>query len=279
MEAGRTARDVMDGWESGRSGTVVHADRIVHVEHVWSTAVSVTLTGTSGREADAQAAVETCRRLFAQVDETFSAFRPLSEVSRFRAGLLDASHHSAAFDEVMAECRRVRHATRGAFDPWAVLGGYDPSGYVKGWAAGRAADLLSAAGFADHLVNAGGDICARGDEVPGSGAGWPVGILNPHAPGEVVEVVRLTNQSMATSGRYERGDHVIDPRTGAPARGVDSATVVGPDPGFADACASAVLVDGSASIAWFAGLGPQWSFHLVVGQEAFCFGAAFEEQA
>ena len=89
----------------------------------------------------------------------------------------------------MAACRDLRAVTHGAFDPWAVPGGYDPSGYVKGWAAGRASARLASAGFGDHLINAGGDICASGDEEPGSGRGWPVGILNPHAPTEVIEVV------------------------------------------------------------------------------------------
>jgi thiamine biosynthesis lipoprotein len=170
----------------------------------------------------------------------------------------------------------LRQATRGAFDPWAVPGGFDPSGYVKGWAAGQASALLRDGGFADHLVNAGGDICAAGDELPGSGTGWPVGILNPHAPGEVVEAVTLSNAAMATSGRYERGEHIIDPSTGMPALDVDSATVVGPDAGTADALASAAVVHGVASMEWFVGLGSEWSLYLVVGETAHAYGPAFE---
>jgi thiamine biosynthesis lipoprotein len=134
---------------------------------------------------------------------------------------------------------------------------------------------LVAASFADHLVNAGGDIYASGDELPGSGKGWPTGIVNPHDPTEIVEVVNLRNESMATSGRYERGDHVIDPSTGLPALAVDSATVVGPDPGVADALASAALVRGTASVTWFDSLGPDWSLYLVTGETASTFGPAF----
>ena len=92
----------------------------------------------------------------------------------------------------------------------------------------------------------------------------------------MIEVVSLRDQAMATSGRYERGDHVVDPATGQPAVGVDSATVVGPDAGMADALASAAMVHGLASMDWFGALGPRWSLHLVVGQVAHTFGPAFE---
>jgi FAD:protein FMN transferase len=267
--------EIAEGWSHGVSGTALHADRVVHVEHVWGTVITINLAGTAGRDADAVAAIEGCCAYFAHVDATFSTYKALSEVTLHRAGLDRPSGPSPEFREVMEACRHLRSVTQGAFDPWAVPGGYDPSGYVKGWAAGRASERLYAAGLTDHLVNAGGDICARGDELPGSGGGWPVGILNPHDTTAVIEVVSLRNQSLATSGRYERGDHVIDPATGAPAVGVDSASVVGPDPGVADALASAALVCGEASTAWLADLGPEWSLYLVVGGTALTFGPAF----
>ena len=272
----RTDREVTDGWAQGISGSVVREGRVVHVEHVWNTAITINVTGTTGRERDALTLIQECAAFFAHVDRTFSTFTPLSEVALYRAGLLHSGGRSADFDEVMRACRDVRATTEGAFDPWSVPGGYDPSGYVKGWAAGRASERLAAAGFVDHLVNAGGDIYAAGDEIPGSGQGWPTGIVNPHAPTEVIEVVILRDQAMATSGRYERGDHVVDPTTGQPATAVDSATVVGPDPGIADALASAALVRGLSSVAWFPNLGPGWSLHMVTGDTAHTFGAAFD---
>jgi FAD:protein FMN transferase len=215
-------------------------------------------------------------KFFEEVDRTFSPFRAVSEVTLYRNGLTSAGRHSQQFDEVLRSCDDLRSITRGAFDPWAVPGGFDPSGYVKGWAAGRASALLREGGLGDHLVNAGGDICATGDERPGSGAGWTVGILNPHAPSEVVEVVSLVDCAMATSGRYERGEHIVDPSTGRPARVVDSATVVGPDAGIADAVASAAMVCGGASMDWFGELGPDWSLYLVIGDSAHAYGPAFE---
>jgi thiamine biosynthesis lipoprotein len=277
MEPARTNREVVDGWAHGVSGTAVHEDRVVHVEHIWGTVITLNIVRARGSADHAVTAVEACRALFVEVDETFSPFKPTSEVALYRAGLERPGQQSAEFEAVMHACREVRSLTRGAFDPWAVPGGYDPSGYVKGWAAGRASAVLNEAGLADHLVNAGGDVCASGDQVPGSGQGWPTGIINPHAPAEVIEVVDLRDQSMATSGRYERGDHVIDPATGRPASGVDSATVVGPDPGLADALASAALVRGKTSTAWLAALGSAWSLHLVIGQTAFTYGPAFDD--
>ena len=202
----RSADDVMSGWDHGVSGTVVRDDHVVHVEHVWTTAVTIRLGDTAGRELAALEAIRTCTDFFADVDLTLSAFRPLSEVSLYRNGLSGPDAHSTDFVAVMTACDELRRVTGGAFDPWAVPGGYDPSGYVKGWAAGRASDLLQSAGFKHGIVNAGGDISARGDEIPGSGDGWPVGIINPHATGEVVRVVPLHDRRQRDGSWARRGD-------------------------------------------------------------------------
>jgi thiamine biosynthesis lipoprotein len=276
VDSSRSSAEITDGWLHGISGTAIRGDRLVHVEHVWNTAVTITIAGIGEREVDARRAVAMCAEGFAEVDRTFSTYRALSEVTLYRNGLTALGRHSRDFDDVLRACQELRDLTRGAFDPWAVPGGYDPSGFVKGWAAGQASARLRAAGFVDHLVNAGGDICASGDEQTASGAGWPVGILDPHSRDHVVEVVCLMDGAMATSGRYERGAHVIDPSSGRPAVTVDSATVVGPDPGIADACASAALVHGVASMAWFGALGPGWSLHLVTGGTTHSYGPAFD---
>ncbi|GAB3942222.1 hypothetical protein GCM10027614_28900 [Micromonospora vulcania] len=59
-----------------------------------------------------------------------------------------------------------------------------------------------------------------------------------------------TDLGVATSGVYERGRHVLDPRRGAPAGGLRSVTVVGTDLGVADAYATAALAMGAAGIGW-----------------------------
>jgi thiamine biosynthesis lipoprotein len=268
---------VMAGWDRQVSGTAVHPDHLVHVEFIWGTAITLDLRGIEGRIDEALGAVARCCAWFVEVDERFSPFRALSEVTAARNDIAVPGFPSPDFIEVQRACQQARMLTRGAFDPWRVRGGYDPSGYVKGWAAGRAGCLLAEAGFADHMVNAGGDIVCAGDRDPGSELGWPIGIVNPHRTSEVVAVVDVRNAAVATSGRYERGDHVVDPVTGRPARAADSATVVGPDAGLADAAASAVLVAGPACMAWFPQLGPHWSVHLVVGEVEHRYGPAFDE--
>lgn len=275
MTTGRNDDEVVAGWSRGVSGTVVHSDRIRHVEHVWGTAITINISVSKSGEGAALEAIDECVRFFAMVEETFSTYKPHTEVSLYRNSLRRPGQQSPAFNEVMAACVDLRTRSKGAFDPWSVPGGYEPAGYVKGWAAGRASEILRDGGFPNNLVNAGGDVCAHGNEVPGSGAGWPVGIVNPYSKKEIIEVVTLHGMSMATSGRYERGDHVIDPATGAPTTRVDSATVIGPDCGSADALASAAMVDGQASMVWFVELGSEWSLHLVVGGEVRTYGAAF----
>ena len=270
------AQRVTDGWDRQVSGTLLHPDHLVHVEFIWGTAITLDLRGIEGRTEEALAAVDRCREWFVEVDERFSPFRALSEVTAARNNIAVPGFPSPDFIEVQRACERARILTHGAFDPWRVPGGYDPSGYVKGWAAGRAAGLLSDAGFADHMVNAGGDIVCSGDREPGSALGWRIGIVNPYRTSEVVAAVDVRDAAVATSGRYERGDHVVDPVSGRPARGADSATVVGPDPGLADAVASAVLVAGPGCMTWFPQIGPDWSVHLVVGEVEHRYGPAFD---
>ncbi len=133
----------------------------------------------------------------------------------------------------------------GWFDPWAVPGGFDPSGYVKGWAAQNALAAFRADGIRGVLVNAAGDIASSG----GLGEGRPfrIGIADPRSPLRLAEIVELAG-AIATSGTYERGDHLIDPHSGRPAPRAASASVTGPDLGLADALATAVAVAGEPGL-------------------------------
>jgi len=67
-------------------------------------------------------------------------------------------------------------------------------------------------------------------------------------------VLHGTDLAVATSGVYERGHHVIDPRRGTPARGLRSVTVVGADLGTADAYATAAVAMGRAGARWLSRL-------------------------
>jgi thiamine biosynthesis lipoprotein len=105
-------------------------------------------------------------------------------------------------------------------------------GIGKGYAVDRAVTLLRAAGLRDFLVQAGGDMYAAGSN---GGVAWRLGIQDPRGPGgEPFAFLDLSDATFSTSGDYERFfekdgaryHHILDPRTGLPARGVRSVTVV-----------------------------------------------------
>jgi FAD:protein FMN transferase len=109
-------------------------------------------------------------------------------------------------------------------------------------------DELSAT---DFCINAGGDIVVRGE--PSPGRPWRIGIRHPDLADKLATVVVGAGPlAIATSATYERGQHIIDPRSGRPATSLASVTVVGPDLTFADAYATAVFVMGIDGVRWLA---------------------------
>ena len=178
-----------------------------------------------------------------RVDALFSTYRPASEIRRLDAGTLDLRDADPLVRSVLARCEALRRATAGAFDARAG-GALDPSGYVKGWALERAAALVDARQL---CLDGGGDLVLRGGP-------WRVGIRHPLQTGRLCAVLDVTDGAVATSATYERGEHILDPRTGRPPRGVRSVTVTGPDLATADAYATAAFALGAAGPAWTARL-------------------------
>ena len=222
--------------------------RHVHEERVWGTVVTFDLRdegldATRAREAAAAAAEELHR-----IDAWLSPFREDSAVTAIRRDGRAQDTAPEPVREVIAGCSSATLLTRGAFDPWRAPGGFDPSGYVKGWGADRAAEILVAHGIPNVSVNAAGDVTCRGRAHIGAD-GWRIGIADPRDRHQIVGSVLVRDAHLATSGRYEQGDHIVDPRTGQPVCGVDSATVLAADGGLADAVATALMVDGPAGLA------------------------------
>lgn len=120
-------------------------------------------------------------------------------------------------------------------------------GMGKGYIVDRASEILSANGAPDHLINAGGDMRARGERAPGRP--WTVAVEDPRGRGDYPAVVHLRDAAIATSGGYEaRFDasgshhHVIDPQTAlSPTRSL-GVSVVAPTVMQADALSTAVFV-------------------------------------
>lgn len=211
---------------------------IEHHEEVMGTVVSFVLADARSAGAAIKPACEELHR----IDEVFSTFKPNSAVSRLRRGELDASELPDDVAEVLNRCVSARELTDGWFDPWAMPGGIDPSGLVKGWAVERAAAILRANGVRSALVNGGGDVACFG--APPQGGPWRIGIHHPWRADAFAAIVECDAGAVATSGTYERGEHLIDPHTGTPHAALASATVIGPDLGLADALATALAVAG-----------------------------------
>ena len=125
----------------------------------------------------------------------------------------------------------------------------DFGAFAKGFGVDRAVERLRALGIRDAVVNAGGDLRAIGAK---GGTPWRIGIRNPRGPGAIAVLEVAGDESVFTSGDYERYfewegvryHHIIDPRTGRPATGIASATVIHRDATTADAAATALMVAG-----------------------------------
>ncbi len=213
------------------------------VEHVMGFPVSLRLDDPVGPGGVPEAAVDGVFAWLREVDARFSPFRPDSEVSRLDRG--EVPRPSAELREVLDLCEEYRAATGGAFDVRLPGRGLDPCAVVKGWSVQRAAESLRAAGARGFCLNAGGDVVAAGGP-------WRVGVRHPEHADRLCTVLEVADGAVATSARYERGDHIVDGRTGRPATGLLAVTVVAPTLTEADAVATAAFAMGTEGVAWAA---------------------------
>jgi FAD:protein FMN transferase len=241
-----------------------------HVEQVMGTAVSIELADDLPTAALRALIDDACAWLH-EVDARFSTYRDDSEVSRMRRGELSHADCSADLRHVLDACADLWRDTDGYFDAYAG-GALDPSGYVKGWSVEVASTRLAAAGSVNHFLNAGGDIRVRGHQADGHP--WRVGIRHPWQADKLSWVLAVTDQAVATSGTYERGAHVLNPRTGRPASGLRSVTVVGPTLTLADVYATAALAMGEAGLTWLAKLATDGYESAVVTDDGRAFSSA-----
>ncbi|MEU8267859.1 FAD:protein FMN transferase [Sphaerisporangium sp. NPDC049002] len=220
-----------------------------HVEHVMGTVFSFDVRHEPSdglREALAGAVAELHR-----IDEVFSTYRADSPVSRLGRGEITLSACPREVAEVLALCEEAARVSSGYFTS-APGGRLDPSGMVKGWAVERVSEMLAEAGASRHSVNGGGDVRVRGEAAPGRP--WGVGVAHPLRPGALATVIQGRDLAVATSGVAERGAHIVDPHTGAPATALASVTVVAETLTRADAMATAAFAMGEAARDWAGGL-------------------------
>ncbi len=162
-----------------------------------------------------------------------TAVRQALETVGYRHVVLDAEHHSVRFDRPGVEL--------------------DPGGIGKGYAVDRMADILRENGVSSGLISAGSSsIYALG--TPPGAPGWKVSIRHPRNSGQAVAEVYLKNESMSTSGSYEKFfqangrmySHIMDPRTGFPATGMLSVSVIAPFTLDSEAWTKPIFINGRA---------------------------------
>ena len=124
-------------------------------------------------------------------------------------------------------------------------------GIAKGYAVDRAVEILHRDGFANFLLQAGGDLYLSGRKGPHP---WRVGIRDPRGPpNSYFAVAEVQDHSFSTSGDYERFilhdgkryHHILDPATGYPATRSRSVTVLAKNAMTADAYSTALFILGA----------------------------------
>jgi thiamine biosynthesis lipoprotein len=194
--------------------------------------------GELGEDRDGRAVSVACARLH-ELDDIFSTWKVDSPMSLLRAGLLRLEQAPLEISVVLELCAKAKRLTRGWFDPWAMPGGLDPTGLVKGWATAEVLEILRGSGIEAGMVNGGGDIAVFG--LPEKAPAWRIGVRHPWRP-EALACVLEIDRAVATSGSYERGPHLINPTNGRMVFETASATVVGPSLALCDALATALVV-------------------------------------
>jgi thiamine biosynthesis lipoprotein len=136
------------------------------------------------------------------------------------------------------------------FDRYGVE--LDPGGIGKGYAVDRMIEVLKARGVNIALVSAAGSSIYGMGAPPDSPPGWPITIREPGDERRTAGTVFLKDMSLSTSGSYEkffwaagrRYSHIMDPRTGYPAQGASSVSVLAPRTLDSEAWAKPYFING-----------------------------------
>jgi thiamine biosynthesis lipoprotein len=172
---------------------------------------------------------------------------PLMKAYGFYGGGRSAPPDAREVDEALARVRAGDVTVDRAGQTLALRGagaGLDLGSIGKGWAVDRAVEALRARGVRSGLVDLGGNVYGLGspdDDAPG----WSVGVFHP-VTGELAKVFVLRNAAIATSGNHEqsrmlgalRVGHLFDARTGLPADGHLSSTVMARTGVESDVCST-----------------------------------------
>lgn len=178
--------------------------------------------------------------------------------------LQEAANH-CSFDSVIIDSEA---STVYISDPAASL---DVGAIAKGWATQRAAENAPEG----MLISVGGNVRATGPKLP-DGTPWVIGIQDPDAADQNLHTVFITENSVVTSGDYQRTytvdgkayHHIIDPETLMPSDHWRSVSIICYDSGLADALSTALfLMDREAGEALAKSCGAEVLWVAADGQE------------
>lgn len=210
---------------------------------------------------------------FREVDAKYSPYKKQSEVSKINEGLAE-DQWSAEMREILTLSEETKKVTNGYFDIHRPDGTMDPSGIVKGWAIQHAAQLLDDAGVEHFYLDVGGDIQVRG--LNSHNQPWIVGIRNPFNRNEIVKILSVHDEGIATSGTYIRGQHIYDPhKPAAELEEIQSITVVGPNIYDADRFATAAFAMGRDGITFIEKL-PHFEAYMIDQDKVATMTRGFE---
>ncbi len=213
------------------------------------------INGAAGREmvavpAELRAIIE---RGIAYGELTAGAFdvtwRGMGNLWRFDDGFVLPSTESIQAALALVEFRLIAIDRNRVGLPKAGMA-IGLGGMAKGYALDRAGAVLRQSGFDNFLIDGGGDLLCSGKR---QGKPWQIGVQRPRGGrGGLLALLTLTGGAVTTSGDYERFrivdgiryHHIIDPRTGQPARNSRSVTVVAHTAEEADVLATAIFVLG-----------------------------------
>ncbi|HUI43701.1 MAG TPA: FAD:protein FMN transferase [Terriglobia bacterium] len=250
FDVARQLDDMLSNYKPGSEWSEVNREAARHPVHV---------------SAELFHLLEACQNYSRLSDGAFDiSVGPLMKAWGFYKGTGRLPHRA----EVMAAMKDVGyqhvHLDRAnqtvSFDREGVE--LDPGGIGKGYAVDRMVEALRQKGITIALVSASGSSIYGLGAPPAEPRGWRIRIRDPHNERKSVAEVFLQNDSMSTSGNYEKFfraeghvySHIMDPRTGYPAPGMLSVSVIAPRTIDSEAWAKPFFINGRR---WTAAHNPQ----------------------
>ncbi len=179
------------------------------------------------------------------IDEKFSPYKKDSELTKYNNKKIIEKDLSENFKIVLSLSEDMKNKTDGFFDV-VYKNNLNPSGLVKGWAIYNAKKILIKNGIKNFYIEIAGDIEVAG--LNHKNEKWIIGIRSPFNKKENIKILHLTDRGIATSGLYERGNHIYNPKKNCLATEIESLTVIGPNIYEADCYATAGFAMGKNGI-------------------------------